>query len=88
MRAKVVPSIVRTLAGLRPVLQTIAHPPGTHPPGCPLVKDCTALELKTDAGSRWYGVTSARISSRLEMEVSGFNPRFEEMAAWKDAPAE
>lgn len=85
---KWVPESVMTLQGVRPVIRVIAHAPGNHPPGCPLVTSCTAVEVITDAGRRWYGVESARIDSYLRMRVSGFNPRFEEMAAWPDAGAE
>lgn len=52
-----------------PVLRVVAHPPGQHPKGAPVVSNLTALEIITESGSRWYGVQRAVISSRLRMMV-------------------
>lgn len=70
-----------------PVLQTIAHPPGNHPANCPLIDECTALELRTFRGSRWFGCLDARINSELRMVVVGTNPRDEVRMAWPIAEA-
>lgn len=82
---RIVPEHVRTLRGVRPVLRAIAHPPGAHPIGCPLVPECTAVELVTDSGSCWYEVNRAWIGADLRMYVEVFLPRFEEIAAWEVA---
>lgn len=73
-----------TATGFRmiPVEQYIAHPPGQHPAGCPLVKDCTALELRAGNSSRWYGCTQAYINAELRMVVIGTNPRDEVRMKW------
>ena len=76
------PKTIMTLHGVRPVLRYISHPPGQHPPGCPLVADCTAVEMITDAGSRWQGCEQAVICSSLEMHLIGLNPRNELTRAW------
>src|SRR5206468_12138826 len=68
--------------GYAPVVAYRAHPPNAHPIGCPLVSDCTALELITASGSRWYGCDRAWINSELRMAVQGFPARFEEIATW------
>ena len=65
-----------------PVLYFRAHPPKSHPVACPLRQDCTAVELVTRYGSRWYGCAKAWINSELRMVVQGFDSRFEEMNAW------
>lgn len=65
-----------------PVIQSIVHPPGDHPKGCPLVKTITALELKTAFGSRWYGVERAYINSELRMVVVGTPKRDEVRMKW------
>lgn len=57
-----------------PVTSWRSYPPGEHPEGCPLVADCTALELRTSRGSRWYGVEKAWINSELRMVISGTHP--------------
>ncbi len=80
------PSKVVTVQGRAPVSQYVAHPPNAHPPKCPLVPECTALELRSEVGSRWYGVERAYINSELRMVVVGFPALFEEMAAWEKVP--
>lgn len=65
-----------------PVRQYVIHPPGTHPISCPLVSDCTALQLVTEHGSRWWGFEKAWISSELKMVVSGFPKNCEIRSAW------
>lgn len=80
-----VPNTVMTLKGRRPVLTVKAHPPNQH--AGPIRADLTAVEVVTDAGSRWYGCARAWIGSDLEMHVEGFDPRFEEMAAWPKSEA-
>lgn len=75
-------------AGELDVQQYIAHPPGAHPAGCPLVPECTALELRTAAGSRWYGVHRAYINSELRMVVEGINSRDEVRRQWAIVPEE
>jgi len=85
-KAKIVPSHVMTvLGGMQPVIRVLAHPPGQHPKHSPIRPDLTAVELVTRVGSRWFGFETARINSRLEMEVSGYSPLFESVNAWKDA---
>ena len=66
-----------------PVLRTIAHPPGQHPEGCPLVATCTAVELVTEAGSRWWGFERAWIGSDLRMHVAGWDDRNEIVRGWE-----
>jgi len=68
-----------------PVTSWRAHPPGTHPKGCPLIPNCTALELVTPLGSRWWGVEKAWINSELRMVVSGFPERCEIRRSWPEA---
>lgn len=58
-----------------PVRSYRAYPKGQHPQGCPLVPDCTALEMVTEHGSRWYGCERAYINSELRMVVVGINSR-------------
>jgi hypothetical protein len=65
-----------------PVERSIAHPPGLHPKNCPLIKECTALELKASNSSRWYGCVSAHINSELRMVVIGTNSRDEVRMKW------
>ena len=65
-----------------PVQKYVVYPPGTHPAGCPLVKDITALELRTAAGSRWFGCASAHINSELRMVVVGTPARDEVRMKW------
>lgn len=69
-----------------PVLRYIAHPAGHHPKGCPLIAECTALELQTEFGSRWYGCERAYINSELRMVVVGTNPRDEVRMGWEVVP--
>ena len=85
-QVKIVPSMIRNMEdGLRPVVRVIAHPPGTHPEKCPLVKTCTAVQVVNDRGnSRWYGVEKAWIGSDLRFRISGFSPKFEELQKWED----
>lgn len=69
------------------VLGYVVHPPGNHPANCPLIDECTALELRTFRGSRWFGCLDARINSELRMVVVGTNPRDEVRMAWPIAEA-
>lgn len=62
------------------------YPPSQHPAGCPLIPACTAVELRTPAGSRWYGCQRAYINSRLRLVVVGTDPRDEVRMAWKRVP--
>ena len=66
-----------------PVTGYRAYPPNKHPADCPLTPDCTALELRTAHGSRWYGVSSARINSELRMVITGIDPRDEIRMRWE-----
>ncbi len=66
-----------------PVEQYIVHSPFNHPAGCPIVEDCTVLELRTADGSRWYGCDSAYINSELRMIVVGTNSRDEIRMKWE-----
>ncbi len=66
-----------------PVIRYHSFPPGTHPANCPLIPTCTALELVTEHGSRWFGVERAWINSELRMVVSGTNPRDEVRMNWE-----
>ena len=77
------PQVVMTLKGRLPVEQSIFWPAATAPKGCPIRIDCNVLELRTAAGSRWYGVKAAHINSELRMIVTGFPARFEEMSGWE-----
>ena len=70
------------------VTQTVAHPAGAHPKGCPLRPDVCALELRTEIGSRWYGCESASIDSSLRMRVCGLNVANELTRRWDVAEAE
>jgi len=89
MTPRYTPEAVMTEKGMRAVVQTIAYARDGHPEGCPLVPDCIAVELVTDIGlRRWYGVQHAIINSELRMVVTGFDARFEEMAAWAVATEE
>jgi len=72
--------------GERPVVRAVVHPPGSHPPGTPLVPHVTALQLITDTGhSRWFGVDDAKINSELRMVARGgfINPVNELAKSWK-----
>ncbi len=86
MQPRYAPSVVFVVgndgARERQVTRYISHPPGSHPKNCPLVADCTALELQTDSGSRWFGCVSAKINSELRMVVVGTNPRDEARMRW------
>lgn len=64
-----------------PVLSWRIHAPGTHTG--PLVKSCTALEMVTAHGSRWWGVDKGWINSELRMVVQGFDDRNEILRSWK-----
>lgn len=89
-RAKWTPvqTLIRCSDGLQrvlPVLQTRAFPPGHHPEGCPLTADCTAVQLSTAEGSRWWGFERAEIDSFLRMRVTGYSPQNEIVQGWEDA---
>jgi len=79
--------IVHGKARILPVIRYRMFPPGTHPDGCPLISDCTALELVTDAGSSWWGVERAWINSELRAVVAGF-PSTNELIACVGSCAE
>lgn len=85
---KLVPNHVHTLEGGAKSLvhATKTYPPYQHPSYCPLGGHYTVLELQTNFGSRWFGVKRAWIGSDLNMHVEPLDDRFEEMAAWADAP--
>lgn len=76
--------IIARVMKLCPVTQYIAHAPGTHD-ASPINNTMTALELKTDHGSRWFGCEKAYINSELRMVVIGTNPRDEVRMKWKSA---
>lgn len=71
--------------GMLPVRQYLVHPAGTHPHS-PIRNDMKALELRTAAGSRWYGVEDAYINSELKAVVVGTNKRDEVRMGWKVVP--
>lgn len=48
-----------------------SHPPGTHPTS-PIKDEMTAMQLRTRAGSRWYGCERAYIDSYLRMVIVGY----------------
>jgi len=52
-----------------PVLSVRSYPPGVVRPSSPIRRDCTAVEIVTSYGSRWYGFADAQIGSDLEMHV-------------------
>ena len=62
---------------------SVAYPPGSHPAGCPLVPDCTALEMQTPRGSRWWGFDRVWINSELRMVAQGFPARCEIRGTWE-----
>jgi hypothetical protein len=66
-----------------PIVRYVSHPPNNHPPGCPLVNDCTALEMVTEVGSRWWGFDKCWINSELKMVIQGFDDRNEIVSGWK-----
>lgn len=68
-----------------PVRCTIAHNPGNHPEGCPIVPNLYAVELVTEQGSRWWGFERASIDSHLRMRVSGYSPKNEIVMGWENA---
>lgn len=67
------------------VLEFFAHQPGNHPAETPnwIKPELTALECKTQQGSRWYGFEKAYINSELRMVVVGFNSRDEVLRGWE-----
>jgi hypothetical protein len=65
-----------------PVIQAISHPPGNHPADCPIKTTMTALELRTEYGSRWFGCERAYINSELRMVVEGTNKLDEIRMKW------
>jgi hypothetical protein len=71
-----------------PVERVSAYPPMQHPLVCPLVEDCTAVELHTAAGSRWFGFDKAWIDSSLRMVVQGFDARDKVRRMWEVADVE
>jgi hypothetical protein len=86
---KVVPDYVRTAANtVEWVSFVFIHPPNTHPPESPIKRELTAVQVVTDSATRWYGFEEAWIGSDLRVHVKGFDPRFEEVAAWADAEVE
>jgi len=80
--------IIASRMKLLPVLRYITHPPNQHPAKCPLIPACTALELQTEAGSRWYGCERAWIDAELRMVVVGFDARDEVRMKWPVAKGE
>lgn len=68
-----------------PVTRVIAHPPGTHNHS-PLVNTCTALELVTPMGSRWWGCIDAYINSELRMVAVLDNDLCQIRRAWDLVP--
>jgi hypothetical protein len=86
------PNKVVVVAGRGGVLATVtgvrAYPPGTHPEGCPLIEGCTAVELRTEYGSRWYGCGSAYINAELRMVIIGTHRRDEVRMGWERVPAD
>jgi hypothetical protein len=78
-----VPSTILRNGFVLPVLRTIAHPPGKHPKGCPILSYLVAVEVVTEKGSRWFGFEKAWIDSNLRMAVSGFNARDEVRRRWE-----
>jgi hypothetical protein len=69
------------------VLQYNAYPPGNHPKGCPIVPRLTALELRTEFGSRWFGFEKVFINSELRMVVSGFAAADYVRSRWEKVPS-
>lgn len=87
MTARVAPSRIMVAATRKaePVVEWIAHVPGSHPPGCPIRADLVALEMRTKAGSRWQGVVNAWIDSKLRMIAQGMPKADELTQKWKAA---
>ena len=79
---RIAPELVICRGRWQPVMQTIAHPPGTHADS-PIRNELTAVELRTPVGSRWYGFERAWIGSDLRMHVSPINPRDEVVYKWE-----
>lgn len=70
---------------LLPVVRILAHPPGNHPAGAPIVSTMTAVECRLSNGqSRWFGTESAMIGPDLRMHII-VNPRDEVLAGWEDS---
>ena len=81
---RIVPKEILCLGSVRPVLSVLARVPGSHP-GSPIKDDLTAVEIVTEAGSRWLGTERAWIGTDLEMHVL-VNPADDVKRAWP-APA-
>jgi len=79
-----------TLRGMRPVLASKYYPPESaearRARRIPISESYGALELITDAGSRWHGVDRAYINSQLRMVVEGINKRDEVVSKWRVVP--
>jgi hypothetical protein len=76
--------VITARGGVQPVTSSIFHPAGTH--RGPIKSEVAALELKTAAGSRWYGCVRAYINSELRMVVIGASSRDEVRARWPIVP--
>lgn len=79
---RIVPDEVMTLKGRQPVTGIVAYLPGPGRVGCPIVSEMMAVEVRTPAGSRWYGCARAWIGADLRMHVTGISPGFTEMMNW------
>lgn len=82
MTPRYVPTVMRCIDGWYPVRDYIAYPPNTHPEGCPIKSEYTALACRTEGGVRWFGVVRAYINSELRMVVEGINSRDEVRMSW------
>ena len=85
MTPRYAPETVMTLKGERPVLKYIVHPKGKREE-CPISENMAALEIVTDSGSRWFGVSDAYINAELRMVVVGTNVRDEIRMKWTPVP--
>lgn len=79
-----VPDQIVVHGGLRPVVGCTAYPRGQAP--ITWIDAPVVLEVRTDRGSRWFGVERAYINSCLRMVVSGINEQDEVRMRWQPVP--
>jgi hypothetical protein len=85
-RMKLFPPNARLIRRNVAVTGARVYPVGHHPIQCPIAPEYCALELRTVAGSRWYGCERAYINSELRMVVIGTPARDEVRMKWEIVP--
>lgn len=70
-----------------PITGSVAYPPGWAPKQSPILPSLWTVEVRTTAGSRWYGTEKAWIGSDLRMHML-VNPRDEVLRGWEDPEVE